>query len=353
MEEKQKGRKYYLDFMRIIAVLCVIFNHTNEKGYYLYAMTDNIALKYIYYMLSAFIAIGVPIFFMISGSLLLGKEETYKQIFVHRISRILAVIFIFSGLQYIYDFFVGKREDLNLGYFLGHILCGDLVIPYWFLYTYLLFLLLLPFLRMLVKKMHTEHYVYLIVIYLFLDGVIPIVLSVYGLSTERYQLPFFHRAIFWPLMGYFMDNLLSENEYTLKNVFWGTLCSLGALFIIAYMSMRRNLALEEFTDYDKGLYTCSLTVIFTLFVFFIIKYLFKTIHLESRIYQMIEKLGDMTFGIYLMEQPVRENTTKIWGFAEQYVPQIIATIIWIICIFVLTAVLTYFLKKIPGLKKLL
>ena len=71
-----KQRKLYLDFLRIIAIIFVIYNHTSEKGYYLYAYDSPFILKVIYIATGALIAVAVPIFFMISGSLLIPKEES-------------------------------------------------------------------------------------------------------------------------------------------------------------------------------------------------------------------------------------------------------------------------------------
>ena len=75
MNQTGKERKLYFDILRIIAITCVVYNHTNEYGYYRYAIVNNQVFSCLYAALGAFIAIGVPLFFMISGALLLEKEE--------------------------------------------------------------------------------------------------------------------------------------------------------------------------------------------------------------------------------------------------------------------------------------
>lgn len=95
-----KLRKTYLDLMRIIAILCVIYNHTGERGYNLYVFNDS-GVKHVFYVgIAAFVAVAVPIFFMISGALLLPKEESLSDLFRRRICRIITVIVLFSILQY-------------------------------------------------------------------------------------------------------------------------------------------------------------------------------------------------------------------------------------------------------------
>ena len=353
MQETLKKRKVYYDFLRILAILCIIFNHTDNRGYYLYALTDKITVKYFYYMFSALIAMGVPIFFMISGALLLGKEESFQKICRHRVARILLVIVIFSMVQYLFQVCTGKAEGVHLGYFIGHVLSGDIIIPYWFLYQYLMFLLILPFLRMLVKAMKPKHYLYLLGLYLLIDGVLAVALSFYGLNVDKYDQPMFSRIIIWPLLGYYMENLLLQKYYRMKYVFAGCACSFIALFVIAYMSARRGLTIDQFTDYDKGLYTCSLTAIYAVTFFYLAKYFFQKVKIPLKLYRLITVLGGATFGVYLMEQPIRESTIFLWDYLAPYVSRFGAAIIWTVLIFLCTAIITLILKKIPGIKQLL
>ena len=70
VEKKQK--KIYFEWMRILACGLVIFNHL--EGYTLYK--SSIGMKQGLYMLLTMITrINVPLFLMISGALLLKKEE--------------------------------------------------------------------------------------------------------------------------------------------------------------------------------------------------------------------------------------------------------------------------------------
>lgn len=70
VEKKQK--KIYFEWMRILACGLVIFNHL--EGYTLYK--SSIGMKQGLYMLLTMITrINVPLFFMISGALLLKKRK--------------------------------------------------------------------------------------------------------------------------------------------------------------------------------------------------------------------------------------------------------------------------------------
>lgn len=70
--------------LRIITIALVLFNHTETNGFQLYAITSNIYL-YLYIFLTIFCKIAVTIFFMISGGVILGKEESLKDLYKKRV----------------------------------------------------------------------------------------------------------------------------------------------------------------------------------------------------------------------------------------------------------------------------
>jgi Uncharacterized protein conserved in bacteria len=69
----KKQRIFYLDFIRVIAILLVIFIHVSTIDTTKHiGTTDWQIVK----MLNYFAHISVPIFFMISGTLILNSQKT-------------------------------------------------------------------------------------------------------------------------------------------------------------------------------------------------------------------------------------------------------------------------------------
>ena len=71
----------HLDILRILACLFVIFNHTADAGFQLF--TTYPTGGFVYFFLSFFTVLcktAVPIFLMISGALLLGRDISLKDI---------------------------------------------------------------------------------------------------------------------------------------------------------------------------------------------------------------------------------------------------------------------------------
>jgi len=82
----------------------VIFNHTGVTGFQLYSTYEVGKLTYwgLVYM-SVLCKIAVPLFFMISGALLLKRDLSLKDICVSKILRIFVVLIITSGVYYLYN----------------------------------------------------------------------------------------------------------------------------------------------------------------------------------------------------------------------------------------------------------
>ena len=142
-------KKYYLEAMRILAVLLVMYNHSAP---FMSFATQSGLEKNVSFLLSLICKAAVPLFFMISGVLLLGKEESFRDLFQKRILRMIYVIIIFSLLYHFKMAWKGATPFAPLHVFLR--LPFDLVfLPYWYLYSYIGFLAILPFVRAIAKHM--------------------------------------------------------------------------------------------------------------------------------------------------------------------------------------------------------
>lgn len=88
VEGKSKGkRRLDIECMRILAAFFVIFNHTETTGFFLFSYYDTHGIRYwLYLFISIFCKFSVPLFFMISGALMLNRiSEPLKQLWHHRI----------------------------------------------------------------------------------------------------------------------------------------------------------------------------------------------------------------------------------------------------------------------------
>ena len=138
----------------------VIFNHTMDRGFYRYATDIPGTLLSVFNLLPSIACkAAVPIFFMISGALLLEKQErigkTYRRTF-----RVIVDILLFSLLYYGVDAYL----TVGLVFDLKKTLFDILQKSYWhlwYLYAYLMLLITLPFFRDFAVHLKRSHAVLL------------------------------------------------------------------------------------------------------------------------------------------------------------------------------------------------
>lgn len=141
------SRKFYLDILRVMAIFLVLFTHTGLNGNKLYTVTTKGMLQTVYTMLDCFRTINNPLLFMISGALLLGKNEDIATIWKKRVLRFLVCLLLFSYLQSVWNYYYSDMDVFDIWEFLKGLLSAPVRIQYWYLYSYIFFLIMLSFFK--------------------------------------------------------------------------------------------------------------------------------------------------------------------------------------------------------------
>lgn len=219
-----RNRKVYCDAIRILAVICVIFHHTNARGYiYFTTVTTGSPIYWSSMTCGVLSGISVPLFFMVSGVTLLGKEESIANVWKKRISRFFIVLILFSLLQYLIKLNFNWSQ-VNGIEFLKSIYSSSIIVPYWYLYGYLGFLVVLPFLRKLAKNMTEKECYYMIALSVVFQGVIPCIQYRLSAGTITLNSSFdiglaVNAIVLYPLIGFFADKKMISKKMIMK--LWG------------------------------------------------------------------------------------------------------------------------------------
>lgn len=107
-----KQRIFYYDFLRALAILCVIASHV-----YAIAVVEtgifNTPEWYYYLTFNSLSCIGVPMFVLISGALLIGRKDSLTAFFKKRIARVVVpyifwmlVFILFGTICHYYNYFI-------------------------------------------------------------------------------------------------------------------------------------------------------------------------------------------------------------------------------------------------------
>lgn len=342
----------HIELLRIIALICIIFNHTGENGYLFFEITNNQYLQMLSIFLSNLCKIGVPLFFMISGALLLPKNETIKELFVKRILRFAIIIVLFSFIYYIRLYIQHPEYGFSLVFFLKLIYSQPFITPFWFLYSYFAFLLMLPFLRKMALALSDGEYVFfsvLAVAFLFIFRILEYMLG----SSTYINIVLLSTNIVFPLLGYFIEYRLSKKVYSLKGIF---VVSFLLLFNGICCSFLTLFAYRKNGTFDV-IFIENFTLISAIAVFYIVKYCCNRAHVLKMtikgqfVNKFILYLGSCTFCTYLFEEMLRIDIfIKLFNVLCPLFPTLLVCIPYIICIFTTGVFISTILKHVPGAK---
>ena len=336
-------RKYYIDFIKIISTFLVIFNHTGNTGFLAFQGQDNIILKVIEILCSSFCLVAVPLFFMCSGVLLLSKAESISGLYKKRVVKYLTVILVFT-LGYYVSLSLYGHAQMSLWWILNT-LCSTTTFSfsgsYWFLYSYVAFLIMLPIFRIIAKHITREIMIYICTLYFVFGGMLPLLEYTFGFGNIALAIPFVtNPAFFYPLVGFYIE----ENDISYfrnKKIMFAAMIMTAISFVsstvISLLSLRQDQFINEYLTIFEGF--------IVIFVFILGRDAFKKVKLTSKIKKVIQQISSCTFGIYLIHGfvftfMIRTDTiyTGI-GYVDSW--------LMVFFVFLIGLLVTYILRKIP------
>lgn len=341
-------RKVNLDILRILACFLVIVNHTNSDVFLSTVPSLTWFSSVLYFFVSK---VAVPLFVMISGAVLLSKKETYKEFFKKRILKTMLVLISFSFMYYMISI-IKTGGTFDVIDFIRKLYSQQITNAFWYLYLYLGILLMLPLLRKLVEKLSVKDYIYYFSISITVFSILPIVEHYLEFPPiqNHFMLPIFNIYITYFLLGHFIENVLDKKYF--NNKISATLLIGGTFAIIMSVILTYNeykINPSNYLFFDKAILIT--TLIPSVMLFYISKLYFcdKT----GKGYNVISKISTHTFGIYLISdlliselQPLKTNLMAITH-------SLIGVIIFEIVVFTAGLILTWILKKLPILRKVL
>lgn len=350
----------HLEILRIFAVFWVIFNHTNEKGFFLFSTRpDGGAAFWIDLFISVFCKFGVPVFFAISGALLLNrKPEPLKTLWSRRILKMVIILLIFSVAYYLFDTLHLYGDALDWKDFLLRFYSSELKPPLWFMYAYIAFLVILPFLQAMVERLADKHFYYLFVMAVVINGVIPALEYLFfkGQVTlnENFSVSsFLSTIVLYPCLGYFMQNRLEKKQCTgFLPVLWIlNVAGIAASCLLTYLAGRND---GFYTEAGSQTFFSIFVVLNCAAVFLTGRVLFEGRQMAPCIRKVLLTAGSCTFGIYLLHSfvfgfSIYEKALD-WAYAVG-LNKMIAVLLMCFLIFLVTFFLTWLLSKIPVVKK--
>ena len=335
----------HLEVIRILALFCIVYNHI---GYTLFVYTENTLKFTVSLVLSILCKIGVPLFFMISGALLLGREESWADVYKKRVLRIVAVIVLFTVIRFFYECYVTKTISFSLMQLIKAILTGNLLHPYWFLYTYLSVLLLLPILRLIIKNLDEQGKKYFLMLILVFDMIIPLKALVINQDWQFSLL--LDENICYLFLGYFIEHGLDKRHFTLKNKIIALSGAVIAVVISFWMVVRPYINGGEFATAMIPVLSMPLACA----LFYLIRGASFRVRHENNIFsKLILQIGGCVFGVYLIEDYLRAFMVLLYGQYDLHIDNLERSLFSTLLVVIIGIPIAYIMKRIPILNKLL
>lgn len=352
----ERKRKDYLDLLRILAAFLVMVHHSELSELYHTGGHGPIG-SFVMCCVTCFVVINVPLFFLISGALLLGKDEPGRVVYGKRIPRFLLLTFLASSFTYIFRCY----SDFRMGDFFRGFFAGNMDVTHWYLYAYLGFLFCVPFLRRGVRGMtHTDAMV--LVCLRFLFGTLLPGIS-YITNYKGYgNLPFSNDfsvplatvdILFYPVMGYYLDEKLPWDRADWK---WPALSLMvmgGGIAASAVVTCHEGLWMGFSGGYLRlFVYSTAMAV------FVLVKHLFTRPHREGKFRRgfgaVLKTLSSLTLGVYILE-PVLRPVVKplLIGWMREGASPVLTSLWYCFAGMAVYSAITWTLKKLPVLRKIL
>lgn len=341
----KSNRRADLELIRIVAILLVIFNHTD--GFIYYVETENILTWIFSVGMACICKIAVPLFFMVSGALLLAREETIKDLLCKRAARIFIVLFIVSLFYYIIDIYRYGMSNVGIEDFLTKFCNKKIRDSLWFLYDYFAILLILPFFRILIKHMNQKLMGYLFALKVIFSLVIPLLDELLGIFFYL-NMGFVNEYIFYLILGYYME-LGCDWRKKKQGIWLDVVCFVGcAVFDMVVMQVH-FVKTGEYSQQLLELFLCIMAPS----AFRICQRMADRWKECDKLNKVIVAVGQYVFGIYLLDNLVRWQLLPLYLYLSEKTIGVFACSVYVCATFTVGLIYAAALKKIPLVKRYL
>ncbi len=303
---KKSSRTVYLDVLRVYALVAVVLNHC--FGYYDTVKWQGTVVYYIDIILNSVTRFNVPIFFMVSGALILNEEKNLSVAYTirKRIKKIMIpfvvwyVIYIiihciYTGDNILYQ--IGAAVISVRGY-AGHL---------WYMYCLIIMYLITPLIMCFIIQAKDEHIHLLLTLWLIFSVIVPFVQHFFPIL----QLPeYVNLNLLGGYWGYYILGYeLSKRQIRFSKSFEIILIGFTwAITAILYAYDKKYI--DSASSYFHGFLSPNI-VLFSISIFLLLKKIYETKKLSDKINKIIIHISKLSFGIYLVHFLVR-NVVKAY-----------------------------------------
>lgn len=326
----------YLDLLRFTAISCVLLLHIIS------GITDTIPEQMstsqlgVYHSLKSFCTVGVPIFFMISGTLFLApeKELTLKALFGKYLRKIVLALLLFGTFFAIMELVILRGTFSASFIWQGFLntLCGNSWAHMWYLFALIGLYLFLPLLKAFTAHTSKQTYLYLLILLFVIGSLLPTLEALLQLEFG-FMMPVTGVCLFYYMCGYYIHTYV-EKKISHQKIAAILLVTM-ALFLIYSCVINTNYAFS----YESPVIICMSVCIY---------YLASCCKRE---WKLCSKLRDYYFGMYLVHTVFLNLAYKWFHVTPLLLGGYILLPVFFLGTFGLSLFTAWVMKKMPLLGK--
>ena len=348
LKQVEPNHIYWIDLIRVVAVFQIVLVHLS---YVIFFKEDVLSANWrAANFYDSFSRMGVPLFFMVSGFLLLGKNEPISDFFRKRFVKV-GIPTLFWSIAYLLwsvkAYTDGSMNPLRVALSMLKVMyLGDIEIHLWFLYILIGIYLAVPILRVYVSAASRRDLTYFAILWFLATPLLELAQRVIGLPTAL-DIPVVTGYVGYFVMGYFLADIKLNNRGKVLSV-------LGCIIAIAVTYFGTNILSAHAGPINAYFYRYfSLpTVLASICGFLLLKDLGSNLGKSAKIIRIVSATS---FGIYLIHIFMIELLRKgNLGFRlySWMAPSVYMIPLTALAVFGLSFAVIFVMRKIPVLKLL-
>ena len=326
----------YLDLLRFIAISCVLMLHIIS------GITDTIPEQMtttqlgVYHTLKSFCTVGVPIFFMISGTLFLTpeKELTLKTLFQKYLRKIVLALVLFGTFFAIMELVIisGTFSVAFIWQGFLNTLCGNSWAHMWYLFALIGLYLFLPLLKAFTAHASKQVYLYLLVLLFVIGSLLPTLENALQLEFG-FMMPVTGVCLFYYMCGYYIHTYVDKKASYKK----------AALAILAVLTLFLIYSCVIGGSYNHS-YESPVIICMSMCIYYLASCCDKD-------YPVCSQLRDYFFGMYLVHTVFLNLAYKWFHVTPLLFGGYILLPVFFLGTFALSLATAWVMKKMPLLGK--
>lgn len=344
-----KEKKTYIESLRILATFAVVMIHICMTEVVNYSIDEIGIVNYIFYSIGyGLVRWAVPIFIMITGSLLLPQNKKLSEAKVIQYIKRMVITLLLFGTAYACIEIV-FTDGLSKWYLLiPKALLRVLEMKswdhLWYLYLLIGLYIMTPFTKAALEKLDSKTLYHLIIVLYFINYIIPTVNTIFGLSISKFWIAANGYYLYY-LIGFYLT--LPENMFVMnKKVLY--IAGVISMLIICIWD---GIKIWFMGDYSHWIREANCLIPFIAVAIFVY---FKS---NEPINWSTGKIGSSisrcSFGIYLLHPFYINILYKVVGITPRTFRICIGVPVLFIVVFLLSWITTALLKRIPLIKRII